>query len=96
MWMTDEEEMIIKKKYNEGKITEEEFNKLLPRQNEDEDEEIKDIRDGDPLDWNVLFTGALKEETLRQLKTKQKINHFPMSYNIGRKDAMWKNYKIIE
>lgn len=69
--MTDEDEMVAKKKFNEGKIDEEELNRLLGREeNLNEDEEVKDIPDEDPWEWNLLFTGALKEETLRALKTK--------------------------
>lgn len=44
MWMTDEHEMVAKKKFNEGKIDQEELNKILGREeNQDEEEEIKDI-----------------------------------------------------
>lgn len=47
--MTDEDEMVAKKKFNEGKIDEEELNRLLGREeNLNEDEEIKDIPDEDP------------------------------------------------
>lgn len=47
--MTDEDEMVAKKKFNEGKIDEEELNRLLGREeNLNEDEEVKDIPDEDP------------------------------------------------
>jgi hypothetical protein len=49
MWLTDEDEMIAKKKFNEGKIDQEELNKILGRVSDDEDtEEVKDIREDDP------------------------------------------------
>ena len=41
--------------------------------------------------WNVLFTGYIKGENLREVHKYQRINHFPCSYEIGRKDHMWKN-----
>jgi hypothetical protein len=44
MYLTDEDEMVAKKKFNEGKIDLEELNKLLGKESDyDEDEEIKDI-----------------------------------------------------
>ena len=49
MWLTDEDEMVAKKKFNEGKIDQEELNKILGRVSDDEDtEEVKDIREDDP------------------------------------------------
>lgn len=42
-------------------------------------------------DWNLLFTGFVRGESLREVHKYQRINHFPCSYEIGRKDRMWKN-----
>ena len=41
--------------------------------------------------WNILFTGMCKTDLLKDASKYQKINHFPQSYQIGRKDLMWKN-----
>ena len=42
-------------------------------------------------DVNLVFTGAVKDEVLKKTRKYQKLNHFPHSFNIGRKDAMWRN-----
>ena len=42
--------------------------------------------------WNVLWTGQTKPEQLKEASKYQKINHFPQSFQIGRKDLMYKNY----
>lgn len=42
-------------------------------------------------DWNILFTGYIRSEALREVHKYQRINHFPCSYELGRKDRMWKN-----
>lgn len=71
MFLTDEEEMVAKKKYNEGKIDLATLNMLLGRdKDEEEEEEIKDIKDDDPKNFNLLFTGALKDEILKALKSR--------------------------
>ena len=44
-------------------------------------------------DHNLLFTGAVKDEVLRKARAYQKLSHFPHSFNVGRKDAMWRNIK---
>lgn len=41
--------------------------------------------------WNILFTGMCKTDLLKEASKYQKINHFPQSWQIGRKDLMWKN-----
>lgn len=53
-----------------------------------DDESYKDEFEND---YNLLFTGAVKEEALKSVRSYQKLSHFPHSYNIGRKDAMWRN-----
>jgi tubulin polyglutamylase TTLL4 len=42
--------------------------------------------------WNVLWTGVTKPEQLKEATKYQKINHFPQSFQMGRKDLMYKNY----
>lgn len=42
-------------------------------------------------DWNLLFTGFVRGEQLKEVHKYQRINHFPCSYEIGRKDKLWKN-----
>ena len=41
--------------------------------------------------WNVVWTGYTKYEDIRELNKYQKINHFPGSIQLGRKDLLWKN-----
>lgn len=57
--------------------------------------------DSDDLDenednFNILFSGGIRDDVLSTLRGYQKINHFPDSYNLGRKDAMWKNIHDLE
>lgn len=42
-------------------------------------------------EWNLLWTGATKTDVVKYMNKFQKVNHFPGSYNLGRKDLMWKN-----
>lgn len=42
--------------------------------------------------WNVLWTGLTKPDLLKEATKYQKINHFPQSFQIGRKDLMYKNF----
>ena len=39
-----------------------------------------------------LFFQHMKAELFKELHEAQKINHFPGTFNIGRKDKLWKNY----
>lgn len=41
--------------------------------------------------WNVQWTGQTKPEHLKDATKYQKLNHFPQSFQVGRKDMMWKN-----
>ena len=41
--------------------------------------------------WNVMWTGVTRNDYLQNAAKYQKINHFPQSFQIGRKDLMWKN-----
>jgi hypothetical protein len=43
MYLIDEDEMVAKKKYNEGKIDLETLNQILGRNTEDDDDENRDI-----------------------------------------------------
>jgi len=42
-------------------------------------------------DFNLIWTGYCQVEDILQLSRLQKINHFPNSMNLGRKDLFWKN-----
>jgi len=41
--------------------------------------------------WSLLWGGHLKPEQLRAFRPSQCTNHFPYSWQLGRKDLMWKN-----
>jgi tubulin polyglutamylase TTLL4 len=41
--------------------------------------------------FNVLISGVPKVEVIRELNSFQKVNHFPASKQLGRKDNLWKN-----
>ena len=41
--------------------------------------------------WNAMWTGGVKPDVLKEMSKFQKVNHFPMSFQLGRKDCMWKN-----
>jgi hypothetical protein len=41
--------------------------------------------------WNVLWSAPLKPETLRRLDKYRHCNHFPGTFQLGRKDSMYKN-----
>lgn len=56
----------------------------------------EDYKDENEDDFNILFTGAVKEEILKKARTYQRLSHFPHSYNIGRKDAMWRNFAEMQ
>ncbi len=45
--------------------------------------------------WNVVWTGYTKYEDIRELNKYQKINHFPGSIQLGRKDLLWKNMQRL-
>ena len=43
-------------------------------------------------EWTVLFSsGSIKQQVYQNLKKYQKINHFPRSTEITRKDLLYKN-----
>lgn len=41
--------------------------------------------------YNVIWTGICRPEQLKVATKFQKINHFPNSLQLGRKDLMWRN-----
>lgn len=48
-------------------------------------------------DFNIIWTGGhLKPFTLRSLTEFQKVNHFPRSYEITRKDRLFKNIQRMQ
>ncbi|XP_064600356.1 tubulin polyglutamylase TTLL5-like isoform X2 [Liolophura sinensis] len=48
-------------------------------------------------DYNIMWTGShLKPFTLRSLTEFQKVNHFPRSYEITRKDRLFKNVQRMQ
>ena len=46
--------------------------------------------------WNLLWTGVVKPDILRETSKYQKINHFPLSFHLGRKDLLWKNVQRMK
>jgi len=44
------------------------------------------------LDWSCTWGRHMKSPMFKEIKESQKINHFPGTFNIGRKDRLWKNY----
>ncbi|KAH9524644.1 Tubulin polyglutamylase ttll4 [Bulinus truncatus] len=47
-------------------------------------------------DWMGCFGKHMKAQCFRQLKNFQKLNHFPGSFNIGRKDRLWRNLSRMQ
>ena len=43
------------------------------------------------LDFNLIWTGYTQISDILPLNKYQKINHFPRSSNLGRKDDLWNN-----
>jgi hypothetical protein len=54
---------------------------------------VNGVRIVSPLStkWNIMWTGIIKNDYLKESTKYQKMNHFPQSQQIGRKDLMWKN-----
>jgi hypothetical protein len=81
MYLIGEQEMLRKKRQAQGI---------------DSSEESSSEEDTtDPNHFNLMFSGAVKDEAMHGIRRYQKINHFPNSFNIGRKDAMWRNYQFL-
>lgn len=60
----------------------------------EEEEDTND--DFSEFDFNLVWSGGIKDDILLSLRSYQKINHFPNSFNLGRKDAMYKNLLELE
>ena len=43
-------------------------------------------------DWSCTWGRHIKSPQFKEIKESQKLNHFPGTFNIGRKDRLWKNY----
>lgn len=76
MYLVGEKQMLKNKRVAQGYDT---------SSSSEDDEE-----DENENNFNILFSGAIKDEVIRGIRSYQKVNHFPNSFNIGRKDAMWK------
>lgn len=48
------------------------------------------------LNWNLTWTGVTKPENLKDMFKEQRMNHFPQSFHLGRKDLMWKNIQRMK
>jgi hypothetical protein len=48
------------------------------------------------LNWVGYWGKHLSKDRYKKYHPFQKINHFPMSFEIGRKDKLYKNYKEIK
>ena len=83
MKLINEQQMIRKKRRNENPDLSDDSS------SDDEPDEFEN-------DFNLLFTGAVKEEVLKSTRSYQKLSHFPHSFNIGRKDAMWRNISEMQ
>lgn len=52
---------------------------------------------GDNENFNLLWTGLhMKPDILRALKPYQRVNHFPRSYELTRKDRLYKNIEKMQ
>jgi hypothetical protein len=43
-----------------------------------------------------MWTGVTKSDVLKEASKYQRINHFPQSCHLGRKDLMWNNIKRMK
>merc|ERR1719193_2961001 len=43
-------------------------------------------------DWHATWGKHMKSALFKEINENQKINHFPGTFNIGRKDKLWRNY----
>lgn len=46
--------------------------------------------------FNFLWTYTCKPEQIRDISYRQRINHFPNSYQLGRKDMMYRNFNNMK
>lgn len=47
-------------------------------------------------EFNLLWTSGSGTDALKYMNKFQKLNHFPGSYQLGRKDLMWKNVSRLK
>jgi hypothetical protein len=83
MFLVGEKQMLKKKKEAQG---------LSSSESSDEDEE----EDENENNCNLILSGAVKDEFIKSIRSYQKVNHFPNSFNLGRKDAMYRNFEILQ
>ena len=84
MFLIGEKEMLKRRKENQG------YDSSDSSDDDDEEEECSEF------DFNVVWSGGIKDDVLSSLRSYQKINHFPNSFNLGRKDAMYRNLLELE
>ena len=46
-------------------------------------------------DWVATWGKSMKPLQFRVMREDQKVNHFPGTFHIGRKDKLWKNYRKL-
>ena len=46
--------------------------------------------------WNGTWGKHMKSPCFKTIKDFQKINHFPGTFQIGRKDKLWKNFARLQ
>ena len=44
-------------------------------------------------DWIATWGKNMKPDHFLKMREDQKVNHFPGSFLVGRKDKLWKNYR---
>ena len=76
--------------------------KCLKREEENQGYDSSDSSDDNEdedcseFDFNLVWSGGIKDDVLTSLRPYQRINHFPNSFNLGRKDEMYKNLLELE
>ena len=50
----------------------------------------------DQDNYNLLWTTYTKVDGVKELSEYQKVNHFPGSINLGRKDLLWRSIKKMQ
>lgn len=50
----------------------------------------------DTMKWSLYWGGCPKPAELREFHPFQKTNHFPASWQLGRKDLMWRNIRQMQ
>jgi len=47
-------------------------------------------------DWSATWGKSMRPAQFRMMQENQKVNHFPGTFHIGRKDRLWKNYRRLQ